>query len=478
MVSERGFDRLGSRKVRGKRFRVKKGKCQTIQGVSRDVLNRALWWFMVALLVTCALADQNSGSLLMGPKYAVDRDGHCWGILGRWLCLSWGTARVPALDEVLEQETPEPACDTVHCYVRKGVDLIFETLGMFFDNPISLWTAGMKIISTALIAKFPLIWKVAGVILLIMMLNMIAFVYMRVADVFIRIWKLLKWICGWPLFALILGLLKCIYNFCVSIPQKAEEERKKKEKKDKEANAVWRSSSRFFKEFGDRLAEAEKRGIFDDQAEGSGEGEQRKEAPVVAVCPHCGQKGHEGEVCQMRYEAVQRWRRPYQGKPKQRKPLKEKSAEEQPPNRPDSKAGPSEVSVVCVEDQTAFHTPAWINGVRIPRCLIDTGAEVNLISVRDAIKYGFSYNLGGIQKIKGFNGGVSAVDGTMECDMRLGPCGEPKRVEFLVTSASTIPIIGCPALSELGIKMDCQERILFDDAGNVVRCSAVNALKN
>ena len=39
-------------------------------------------------------------------------------------------------------------------------------------------------------------------------------------------------------------------------------------------------------------------------------------------------------------------------------------------------------------------------------------------------------------------------------------------------------IIGCPALSELGIKMDCQERILFDDAGNVVRCSVVNALKN
>ena len=138
MVSKRGVDRLGSRKALGKRCRVKTGKCQTTLGVSRDVMNRALWWFMVALLVTCVLADQNSGSLLMGPKYAVDRDGHCWGILGRWLCLSWGTARVPALDEVLEQETPEPACDTVHCYVRKGVDLIFETLGMFFDNPISL----------------------------------------------------------------------------------------------------------------------------------------------------------------------------------------------------------------------------------------------------------------------------------------------------------------------------------------------------
>ena len=45
------------------------------------MLNRALWWFMVALLVTCALADQNSESLLMGPKYAIDRDDRCWGFL-------------------------------------------------------------------------------------------------------------------------------------------------------------------------------------------------------------------------------------------------------------------------------------------------------------------------------------------------------------------------------------------------------------
>ena len=52
-----------------------------------------------------------------------------------------------------------------------------------------------------------------------------------------------------------------------------------------------------------------------------------------------------------------------------------------------------------------------------------------------------------------------------------------KKGEFLVMSASTIPIIGCPAFSELGIKMDCQERILLDDVGNVVRCSAVSALK-
>ena len=188
---------------------------------------------------------------------------------------SWGTTKAPTVEEVLEQDTLEPelACEIVHCYVRRGVDLTFEALGMFLDNPINLWVAGMKLISTALIEKFPLIWKVVCVILLIIMLNMMAFVYLRVADVFACVWKLFKWICGWPLFALILGTLKCIYNFRVSIPQKAEEEHKK-EKKDKEANVVWRSSSRFFKEFGDRLAEAKKKGIFDDQAEESKEGEQ------------------------------------------------------------------------------------------------------------------------------------------------------------------------------------------------------------
>ena len=163
---------------------------------------------------------------------------------------------------------------------------------------------------------------------------------------------------------------------------------------------------------------------------------------------------------------------------KKKKSPKERSTEEQPSTKTSSNGEPSEVSMVCVADQTALHTPVWINGVRIPRCLTDTGAEVNLISVKDGIKYGFSYNMGAIQKIKGFNGGVSAVDGAMECDLRLGPCGEPKRVEFLVTSAATIPIIGCPTLAELGIRVDCQERVLFDEAGNVVRCSAVNVLKN
>ena len=138
----------------------------------------------------------------------------------------------------------------------------------------------------------------------------------------------------------------------------------------------------------------------------------------------------------------------------------------------------SAVTVVYDYDRTTLHTPMWLNGVRFPRCLIDTGSEVNLISVRDAIKHGMEYEFGGIQAIKGFNGVQSPVDGLMRCKIRLGPRGEEKEAEFLVTSAVTIPIIGFPTLSDLEISLDCRERLLHDDQGNVVRCSAATAPKN
>ena len=135
---------------------------------------------------------------------------------------------------------------------------------------------------------------------------MMAFVYMQMANVFVRIWKFCKWVRGWPLFALMLGTVKYIYNFCVSIQQKAEEERKKKLKEEKESNALWKSSSRLFKTIGDRLAEAEKRGVFDNQAEETKEEGLKKEESVVAPCPHCGQQGHEVGVCQLKYESLRR----------------------------------------------------------------------------------------------------------------------------------------------------------------------------
>ena len=173
--------------------------------------------------------------------------------------------------------------------------------------------------------------------------------------------------------------------------------------------------------------------------------------------------------------------RAWRNKPKQQWRAKAERKEAAPEQRTptDSEAGPSKgkVSMVCVNDQTALHSPVWINGVKFTRCLIDSGSEVNLISVKDAIKHGFGYELGGIKTISGLNGSSSPVDGLMDCDIRLGPSGGTKEVDFLVAPNVTIPILGCPALTKLCLVMDWKEKILTDDQGNVVRCSAVHNRK-
>ena len=206
------------------------------------------------------------------------------------------------------------------------------------------------------------------------------------------------------------------------------------------------------KELGERLIEIERQELEEEKQEG-----QKEEG---GACSHCGRKGHEESRCQFRTEIVREWRK--KAKPTKKQDGKGSAAEAKPDQGSSLEPGPStkKVSVIGIQDQTALHTPVWINGVKFNRCLIDTGSEVNLISVKDAIKHGFVYELAGIKKIRGFNGSSSFVDGSMECEIRLGPCGELHRVEFLVTSVATIPIIGCPTLADMAISVDCQERIL------------------
>lgn len=98
--------------------------------------------------------------------------------------------------------------------------------------------------------------------------------------------------------------------------------------------------------------------------------------------------------------------------------------------------------------------------------------------MKDAIKHGFTSEMGGIKRITDFNGSSNLVDGLMDCEIRLGPGRETRKVEFLVTPNIIISILGCLAWTELDLTMDYRERILTDDQRNVVRCSAVQALKN
>ena len=189
-----------------------------------------------------------------------------------------------------------------------------------------------------------------------------------------------------------------MYSFFVSILRKmGKEEKKEKEGQEKRTNAILGPSSRLFKEFSERLVEAERKGVF------TGQEEERAQKVESGPCPHCVRKGHEEPMCKFCYESVRAW----WSKPKQRWKAKQENkgpaSEQRPPTS--TKAGPSKgkVSMVCVNDQTTVHSPVWINGVKFTRCLIDSGPEVSLTSVKDAIRHGFMHELGGVKEISGFN---------------------------------------------------------------------------
>ena len=124
---------------------------------------------------------------------------------------------------------------------------------------------------------------------------------------------------------------------------------------------------------------------------------------------------------------------------------------------------------------TLLHTPCWLNGQKVQKCLIDTGSEVNLMSLRDATRRSIPYAPGGVRAIKDFSGDVTSVMGIAVCDMNFLPNVDTTQVEFLVVrNLSDGPIIGMPTLSAFGLGVDCVRPGLFEvSTGKVLSCSVV-----
>lgn len=114
------------------------------------------------------------------------KDGKCWGFYWAWWCLSWGTGGACAPASANKVSESALACDTVRYCVQKGVYLSFDALGLPFDNPIQLWTVGVKYLSTSVIAKLSMLWKVAGLIITFLFLLLLEFTYLSVPEVVIR----------------------------------------------------------------------------------------------------------------------------------------------------------------------------------------------------------------------------------------------------------------------------------------------------
>ena len=161
------------------------------------MVSEEIWWYLSIL--------EKSGQML----------GFLLGLMVSFL----GIARTSSPDikhYALEVES-EPACDSVLCYVQNAIHLGFDALGLLLSNTIQPWVVGAEFLIASLIARLPMIRKVVGTLVIFLFLNMMVFMYLWVTDVFVIIWKVLKWICGLSLIAVIMSILKCLYEFCPSI---------------------------------------------------------------------------------------------------------------------------------------------------------------------------------------------------------------------------------------------------------------------
>ena len=132
-----------------------------------------------------------------------------------------------------------------------------------------------------------------------------------------------------------------------------------------------------------------------------------------------------------------------------------------------------------VSKKTRVYAPINFEGKRFSKCLIDTGAQANLMPAGDVTRHQFVVNKGGIKEVRGFNGSPGKILGTVMGDLQFGPDKGTKKVEFLVSPDVGEPIIGFPTLRDFGLSINCQSHEIYNErTGEAVLCSVVNAEKN
>ena len=453
------------------------------------------WTFGVVIITAATLVNATERQQLQG-KPTSQMEG-CVGMMQSWFCWVWGTwvswgSNIENMTQAVEEETVQNlGCATVRCYTLQAVDLMFDGLGLLISNPLSLWSTWIDIASYIFTTKMTFIMRFMGALISFALLNVAAFAYMRLADLLSHISKAVVLFFHLPIMALMFRFISSVWSFVVNAAKK-DKEKKDSAKKEERSVAVVKAEvakdveklRKLLEDLKTRSEIDDVRAMFSDLKKALIDVMEKREGDRSDVvrktkkprCPFCGKPNHTEVQCWKKMAAEGNPPPHWKGQDVKRPPMD---------NEKKDIAGPSTPPVVqeTARDEaglkTLLYTPAVINDVRFSRCLVDTGSEVNLISIRDAIKHGFAFSPGGVQRIRGFNGSESAVNGMMKCCLQVGTSMSCHDAEFLVTADVTVPVIGLPALSALGISVDCKSHELTDlKTGDVVRCSAATCPKN
>ena len=118
----------------------------------------------------------------------------------------------------------------------------------------------------------------------------------------------------------------------------------------------------------------------------------------------------------------------------------------------------------------------YIDGIEFPKCLIDTGSEVNMLSEEMAVNHGFAFRTTNVKGVRGFSSQVySKVLGEMDATLRFGPGGKVRPAKFYVVGNCPSPLIGLPTLRDFGIVIDTTENLMREtETGLVIMCAVAD----
>lgn len=365
-------------------------------------------------------------------------------------------------------EREEPENCAFRCLFHRAIDALIDFPVRIIQDPIALWNTWRDALNYAAMERLDILVQVFGFIVLFVVLNISAYAYRRVRDVVRQVRCVTLAFFRLPFLSLVIETIISVWKSFMDLAKDDKEKAKEGRKegpKEGHVSAVHQPFDESRLEELEKELEQVKRLLteaLNNKDGGSGSGER-------VQCDFCGRLGHSELNCfkkrQARGKAVKVW------KPK-------------PPQFGDQGAiasGEAAVSQASTgtENPILMYTPADINGIRFPRCLIDTGSEVNIFPLRFCTKYGFSYGPGSVKVLKGFNGAEGSVLGAMEATLKVGRDFSIVPAEFIVSSEISVPIIGLPTLKDMKIQVDCEgHELVHRESGSVVRCSMTTIQKN
>ena len=440
----------------------------------------------------------------------------------------------PLTDEKEEKKEEQKGCTTIKCCLLHIMERLMDWAWLFASDPICLFEKITKKLSSAFESQIKFLSAILGAALVFIGMNVTVYAVTKFAELCEQIRKLIKFLLKLPLIAFLLESAKKFTKWVLTTSEvvRTQEVADKVEKKvDVLTEALQKIVDIVEKPDGSgpsgskaKLTGATKRCSYCGV-----EGHTRADCPRMKwesqKCNFCGRRGHTEENCFYKKGGSRFQKKPLEGKgPKassivekearedkvqpisvvcdfcggshkkesclKNKAVKEKTGldviqEKDENGGSSSENGKKSAQITTIEDgrespekEYLVYAPIQFEGIKFSRCLIDTGAQVNIMPAREVTKHGFTCHRDGIRAVRGFDGSPGRILGTIEGNLSIGR-NDAIYEEFLISPDVTRPIVGLPTMARMGLTINCaSHEIVNNVTGDILLCSVVTAEKN